>query len=257
MRPMETKDDSQPCFRTASSTMKDVSERSKLQKPKKVEHDMWKEQEGMAWVENRSEVPRNRQQIYDIKRRNAAASHCSIDGVTSGSEVYDIIALFNEHQRRKDKDFIRDYKLAPFGVVLASEKQLIGIVRLCTNPDQISILGVDSTFNIGKFDVTHTTYRHLLLETRKADDTGNRTSPLFIGPALIRAMKDEYTYQYFFSTLVALEEQLKNVLSFDTDGEQAPIDAATKNFEYATGLRCFLHAIDNKTLPSGKWFAGY
>lgn len=72
------KDDSQPYFRTASSTMKDMSERSKLQKPKKVEHDMWKEQGGMAWVENTSEVPRNRQQIYDIKRRNAAASHCSI-----------------------------------------------------------------------------------------------------------------------------------------------------------------------------------
>ena len=239
------KDDSQPYFRTASSAMKDMSERSKLQKPKKVEHDMWKEQGGMAWVENTSEVPRNRQQIYDIKRRNVAASHCSIDGVTSGSEVYDIIAIFNEHQRRKDKGFIRDYKLAPFGVVLASEKQLHDIVRFCTNPDQISILGIDSTFNIGKFDVTHTTYKHLLLETRKADDTGNRTSPLFIGPALIHAKKDEYTYQYFFSTLVALEEQVKNVLFFGTDGEQALINAATKNFEYATGLRCFLHAIDN------------
>ena len=87
-----------------------MSERSKLQKPKTVEHDMWKEQGGMAWVENTSEVPRNRQQIYDIKRRNVAACHCSLDGVTSGSEVYDIIAIFNEHQRRKDKGFIRDYK---------------------------------------------------------------------------------------------------------------------------------------------------
>ena len=153
------KDDSQPYFRTASSAMKDMSERSKFHKPKKVEHDMWKEQGGMAWVENISEVPRNRQQIYDIKRRNVAASNCSIDGVTSGSdhEVYDIIAIFNEHQRPKDKGFIRDYKLAPFGVVLASEKQLHDVVRFCTNPDQISILGIDSAFNIGKFDVTHTT----------------------------------------------------------------------------------------------------
>ena len=104
--------------------------------------------------------------------------------------------------------------------VLASEKQLHDIVQFCTNPDQISILGIDSTFNIGKFDVIHTTYKHLLLETRKGDDTGNRTSPLFIGPALIHAKKDEYTYQHFFSTLVALEEQVKNVLFFGTDEEQ-------------------------------------
>ena len=89
---------------------------------------MWKEQGGMAWVENTSEVPRNRQQSYEIKRCNVAASHCSIDGVISGSEVYEIIAIFNEHQRRKDKGFIRDFKLAPFGAVLASEKQLHDIV---------------------------------------------------------------------------------------------------------------------------------
>ena len=184
----------------------------------------------MAWVENISEVPRNRQPIYVIKRRNVAASHCSIDGVTSGSEVYDIISIFNEHQRRKDKGFIRDYKLAPLGVVLASEKQLHDIVRFCMSPDQISILGIDSTCNIGKFDVTHTTYKHLLLETMKADATRNCTSPLFIGPALIHAKKDEYTYQYFFSTLVAFEEQVKNVLCFGTDGEQALINAARKNF---------------------------
>lgn len=158
--------------------------------------------------------------------------------------MYDITAIFNDHQRRKHKGFIRDYKLAPFGIVVASEKQLHDIVRFCMNPEKISILGVDSTFNIGKFDVTHTTYGHLLLETRKTD-TGSHKLPLFIGPALIHAKKDEYTYQYFFSTLVALEEQIKHVLFFGTDGEQALINAATKNFEYATGLHCFLHAMDN------------
>jgi len=68
-----------------------------LPKPKKVEHDVWKGQGGMGWVENTSKVPRSRQQICDIKRDNVAASHCSIDAVTSGSEVYDIIAIVNEH----------------------------------------------------------------------------------------------------------------------------------------------------------------
>ena len=174
------KDDSQPYFRTASSARDERYVReikvpeTKESRPRHVERTR-----GMAWAENTSEVPRNRQQIYDIKRRNVAASHCSIDGVTSGSEVYDIIAIFNEHQRRKDKGFIRDYNLALFGVVLASEKHLHDIVRFCTYPDQINILGIDSTFNIGKFDVTHTTYRHLLLETRKAFFKGIFGKPSF------------------------------------------------------------------------------
>ena len=62
---------------------------------------------------------------------------------------------------------------------------------------KLAYLEIDSTFNIGKFDVPNTTYKHLLLETRKADDTGKRASPLLIGPALIHAKKDEYTCQYF------------------------------------------------------------
>lgn len=57
--------------------------------------------------------------------------------------------------------------------------------------------------------------------------------------------KDEYTYKHFSLILVALKEQLKNVLLFGADGEQALINAATKNFEYATGLHFFLHAKDN------------
>jgi len=57
-------------------------------------------------------------------------------------------------------------------------------------------------------------YKHLLLQTRKADDTENGLSPLFIGPALIHAKKDEYTYKHFSSILVALKEQLKNVFLF-------------------------------------------
>lgn len=52
----------------------------------------------MVWVENISEVLRNRQQIYDIKCCNVVVFYCLIDGVIFGSEVYDIIVIFNEYQ---------------------------------------------------------------------------------------------------------------------------------------------------------------
>ena len=47
------------------------------------------------------------------------------------------------------------------------------------------VLGIDSTFNIGKYDVTFTTYNHLLLETRVPDNAGRRHSPVMLGPAYI------------------------------------------------------------------------
>ena len=39
-------------------------------------------------------------------------------------------------------------------------------VRFCTIPDDFTILTVDPTFNLGDFDVTPTSYRHLSLEER-------------------------------------------------------------------------------------------
>ena len=74
------KDDSQPFIRTASSAM--IHRKDQCSRNQKVEHDVWKGQGGMAWVENTSKVPRSRQQIYDIKRDNVAALHCSVDAVT-------------------------------------------------------------------------------------------------------------------------------------------------------------------------------
>ena len=52
-------------------------------------------------------------------------------------------------------------------VVLASNQQLQDVERFCTNPAKFAVLGVDATFNFGKFYVTLTTYRHLLLRTKE------------------------------------------------------------------------------------------
>ena len=52
-------------------------------------------------------------------------------------------------------------------MLIAMDYTLDDLVRFCTNPHnfRLSILGVDpTTFNLGEFDVTVTTYRHLLLE---------------------------------------------------------------------------------------------
>ena len=62
-----------------------------------------------------------------------------------------------------------------------------------------SILPINTTFNIGDFYVTPTTYRHLLLEDRK---TGK--APLLLGPTLIHTRKKIDTFNYFAATLTGL-----------------------------------------------------
>ena len=61
--------------------------------------------------------------------------------------------------------FVRMVNAAPYPMmVMAPDYSLDDIVRFFTLPHGFSILGIDPTFNLGEFDATVTTYRHLLLQ---------------------------------------------------------------------------------------------
>ena len=65
--------------------------------------------------------------------------------------------------------FIRGITPAPTLVVfLANDRQLNDMKRFCTDMKQFCVLGVDTTFNCGKFLVTVFLYRHLMLESETA-----------------------------------------------------------------------------------------
>ena len=71
--------------------------------------------------------------------------------------------MLQAHLEEGNEKFIRDVKAYPEpAIVLASEQQLFDLDRFCCNAAQFSILTVDPTFSLGDFDVTPTTYRHLL-----------------------------------------------------------------------------------------------
>ena len=63
--------------------------------------------------------------------------------------------------------FVRIVNAAPFPMmVLAFDWTLDDLVRFCTNASEFCVLGFDPTFNLGPFDVTVTTYRHMLLQKK-------------------------------------------------------------------------------------------
>ena len=82
--------------------------------------------------------------------------------------------------------FVKIVTGAPFPMMmLAFDWMLEDLVRFCTSYTSFSILGIDPTFSLGAFDVTVTTYRHLLLIAK--DDIHKH--PVLIGPLFVHVKK--------------------------------------------------------------------
>ena len=102
-------------------------------------------------------LPHNRQQVKDARRKSTSKQEYD--------PLYAVMYACKEAEGKKCKDaFVRMVNAAPFPMMLlAFDYTLDDLVCFCTAPT-FSVFGVDSTFNLGSFDVTVTTYRHLLLE---------------------------------------------------------------------------------------------
>ena len=109
--------------------------------------------------------------------------------------------------------------------VLSRDRQLDDLVRFCTHPTDFSVLTVDPTFNLGAFDVTPTTYRHLLLENVRSG-----SPPVLIGPTLVHYRNTFHTYLFFAASLIGLQPALEKVRAFGTDGEKALADGFAHEF---------------------------
>ncbi len=102
-------------------------------------------------------LPQSRQQVNDIRRKLA--------GPSDPDPIFSLMLMCKESQCQKSGDaFVRLVNGAPFPVmVLTYDWTLDDLVRFCTGSTEFSVLAIDPTFSLGEFDVTVTTYRHLLL----------------------------------------------------------------------------------------------
>lgn len=96
------------------------------------------------------------------------------------------------------------------------------------------------TFSLGDFDVTPTTYHHLLLECSRS-----KKPPVMIGPTLIHYKKTFQTYLFFAASMIGLKKELEHLQAFGTDGEKPLFDAFSHEFRFAVHLTCFIHVRRN------------
>ena len=133
------------------------------------------------------EVPRNEQQISNFKRHVPKSTGQSLSQQAESNEMYSI--MLQAHMEGTNEKFIRDVKAYPEpAIVLASDQQLVDVERFCCK-SPFCVLTIDPTFSLGDFDVTPTTYRHLLLVSKR---TGK--PPVMIGPTMVHYSS---TYKFF------------------------------------------------------------
>jgi hypothetical protein len=227
-----------PYYPTLPSTMSAIKEQFQSGKdgPKRVISEVSSMVGGVLCASDACELPRNEQQVSDLKQTQKKSV---IAGANSCDEL--AVVMQKAYLEECNQHFIREVKtLREPGIVVAVDRQLDDLVRFCTDDTEFGILTVDPTFSLGAFDVTVTTYRHLLLKCRR---TGNY--PAFIGPVLIHFKKYFSTYLFFSSTLVGLRPQLSCLKSFGTDGELALYQAFKHSFPSAVHLLCSIHARRN------------
>ena len=126
-------------------------------------------------------LPRNRQQVADMRRcrDDDKRQFCS-----RKKDPFSVMLMCKESQGGKPQDsFVRMVSGAPEPMtVLAYNWSLDDIEWVCTK-SQCTVLSIDPTFNLGDFDVTVTTYRHLLLTNSRGKH------PVMMGPIFIHKQK--------------------------------------------------------------------
>lgn len=190
--------------------------------PKLAIATMTKQQGGEMNVRSVSCLPRNREQISNIRRSTSSKDQ---------NVLYSVMLECKRVQGSQEA-FVRDIKAAPSPQgILFFDWQLQDMVRFLTNNQHFTILTADTTFNLGEFYVTPTSYHHLMLE-----DVRSRKHPIILGPILVHQQKDFSSFNYFASTLVSHDRRIRNVLAFGTDGDKAVVEAFAHNFPFA--LKC-------------------
>ena len=73
------------------------------------------------------------------------------------------------------------------------------------------------------------------------EDTKSSRHPIVIGPMVMHQRMQFATFNYFASTLIGSNKQLRFLLAFGTDGDENLVDAFSHSFPYTIQLHCFLH----------------
>ena len=215
---------------TSASTKKRlVSATSKTSKgPLSVFDEVSEDVGGLEGTKAASDIPRSIDQVRYIRKT-----------LRQKDKVDEISELIDKANSLPDN--VRCVQLTPsIRFIVSTAQTFINLSNFCTKYENCTPFCVDTTYGVGKFFVTTTSYKNLKLLNKS-----NNEHPSFPGPALFHVDQDESVFCYFAQTIIACKNDLKSVLFVGSDRDRALINGMSNHFLIATNLYCKKHVEDD------------
>ena len=224
-----------PYKRTCPSTLQDLREELKQHPPKRAIFKVDKKRGGIANISCVGDLPRNSLQATRIKNKVSSTS------VSKPSDPLQSLVVKFKQQHGSPDQYIQSIRLVPDPVVvLFNRAQLDDLMQFCASSNRASVLGIDVTFNLGKFYVTLCTYQNFKVINERGK------YPIMVGPALIHSLKDQSNFAVLFQEMTSKMPLLATTLrAYGTDCEKALVLAAADAFPFVIHLKCANHLKDN------------
>ena len=117
------------------------------------------------------------------------------------------------------------------------DEQLEDIIRECCRPNFGSILSIDTTFNVGDFNVTTTMYQSEKVISKKTAKPTNLP-----GPAMFHTTKTQRDYLHFAHTLLENNYALERIAFVGRDRDRDKVQSFfLKPLKGCTFLPCKKH----------------
>ena len=218
------KNGDKPFYPTQKSTMQAIKEELSLKPVSGIFKMVASSAGGILGARQPEQLPRSKQQLYDIKSKMRR----SVD------EVEELLL----YSKSMDDPIVLEHHDLPEDLwVLGKQHMCNDLSRFCCSEVMSYPLSVDPTFNFGRFEVTPYSYKHLLLKSRRTNET-----PVFLGPTAIHYSKTKPVFKKIANAVATNSPGLsEKCRGFITDGEKALHDALSETMRKSTGLRCFNH----------------
>lgn len=201
-----------------------MKERVTKEPARTVYEDEKKKAGGPSKAENIGQLPRSRQQVYNLSHLHKLSTD-PVDELLKYAKETEERIVISHH------DFPEDLW------ILGTDKMCKDLTRFCTSELLCYPLSVDPTFSFGKYEVTPFCYRHLFLKCKRT-----QVPPVFIGPTAMHHSKAKATYKKIEDEVTSAAPGLaQKAKGFITDGELPLHDSLEEGLTNSKGLRCFAH----------------
>ncbi|KAL9965864.1 hypothetical protein ACROYT_G029718 [Oculina patagonica] len=237
------KDKTVPFLPTNVTTKEKIKEAACTTKPMKA---MAKIAQTSSLIDatDSASTPRDRMQIYNMRRqtKEKEKQENGIPGLEARKDkLYSLMLMANQELDSEGESFIHGVSAWPEAMCITGlPYQFHDITRFCCGPLQFYPLCIDTTFNMGEFYVTPTTYKNLLLENVR-----DGKPPVFIGPTLVHMTRSYSAYCHLASKLKEVEPGVNDLRASVTDGEPGLIKAWKVFYPESCQLRCVKHFTEN------------